>query len=58
MATRIEPFARDNEERRLEEEVRSMTPEQARKYLEQEATLYLDMVFGYSSEKRLMQRGK
>jgi hypothetical protein len=56
MTTRIESFARDSEERRLEEAVKTMKPEQARKYLEHEATLYLNMVYRYSSDKRLMQK--
>ncbi len=56
MATRIESFARNSEEDRLEEAVKTMTPEQARKYLEKEATMYLNMVYGYSSPKRLIQK--
>jgi len=58
MTTRIEAFARNDEERRLEEVVKTMKPEQARKYLEQEATMYLNMVFRYSSDKRLMQKAE
>jgi len=58
MTTRIEAFARDDEERRLEEVVKIMKPEQARKYLEQEATMYLNMVYRYSSDKRLMQKAE
>ena len=58
MTTRIEAFARNDEERRLEGVVKTMKPEQARKYLEQEATTYLNMVFRYSSDKRLMQKAE
>jgi len=56
MVTRIESFAKDGEERRLEEVVKTMKPEQARKYLEQEATTYLNMVYRYSSDKRLLAK--
>ena len=58
MVTRIESFARDNEERRLEEVVKTMKPGKARQYLEKEATLYLNMVYGYSCDKRLMQKAQ
>lgn len=56
MVTRMESFARNDEERRLEEAVKTMKPEQARKYLEKEATTYLNMVFRYSSDKRLLEK--
>jgi hypothetical protein len=56
MTTKIECFARDSEERRLEEVVKTMNPSQKEKYLEQEATMYLNMVYRYSSDKRLMQK--
>ena len=58
MVTKIELFAKDSEETRLEEVVKTMKPVEAREYLEQEATTYLDMVFGYSSNKRLMQKAE
>ena len=58
MVTKIESFAKDSEETRLEEVVKTMKPVEAREYLEQEATTYLDMVFGYSSNKRLMQKAE
>jgi len=56
MVTRIEPFAKDSEQRRLEEVVKTMKPYKKEKYLEQEATMYLNMVYGYSSNKRLIQK--
>ena len=52
----MESFARDDEERRLEEVVRNMKPEKREKLLEHEATTYLNMVYRYSSDKRLMSK--
>jgi len=56
MAMRIESFAREEEERRLREEIKMMKPEKRKKYLEREATMYLNMVLKYSSDKRLMEK--
>jgi hypothetical protein len=58
MVTKIESFARDDEERRLEEVVRTMKSDQREKYLEKEASMYLNMVYRYSSDKRLMQKAE
>ena len=51
----MESFARDDEERRLEEVVRNMKPEKREKLLEQEATIYLDMVDTYSPDEESIQ---
>jgi len=56
MVTRMESFAKNDEERRLEGVVRTMEPEQREKYLEKEATKYLNMAFRYSSNRRLLEK--
>ena len=57
MVTRIESFARNSEETRLEEVVKTMKPSQREKYLNREATTYLKMVDDrYFSDKRLMEK--
>ena len=52
----MESFAKNDEERRLEGVVRTMEPEQREKYLEKEATKYLNMAFRYSSNRRLLEK--
>lgn len=58
MVTRIESFARDSEETRLEELVKTMKPYKREKYLEQEASMYLNMVYEYSSDNRFRSNHK